>query len=453
MKGAVLAVVVAAGLLTQVGFVNTAAFDVRSARLEMSLRSAEAAGVPRASLQPARDAMRSIGQRWQGPLPYPTVSGAVIWDPFTGTEQAVDKAHAQAANVERSRAAAALGRLHDVSGPNDRAYYEGLATLGSVREPADYNRLARKWEAQTASTGALRDRLAGSSGGLAGGLPKDAVDGLSRLQSLADAALNAGMSSEPAWQTSVDVQLYLARPYPGLVDRHAAIMKELNDALSTLDKRVNARKTAEAALARMPALLPQAEQYGIGDKYSGQAKELQSRFQQARTDDDMVKVADAADALLKDLEAANEGRMPLSEVGCIQGAPEKLISIHLATQQLVAYQNGCPYLRTPITTGRPALPTGRGTFHIFYKARSYKMVSPWAKPSPFWYPDAWVYNAMEFIGDGTFIHNANWQPDASYGPGSQFGPYSSHGCVHVLDGPLAQLYDWAPIGTTVVVGD
>ena len=77
----------------------------------------------------------------------------------------------------------------------------------------------------------------------------------------------------------------------------------------------------------------------------------------------------------------------------------------------------------------------------------------WPRGSPYWYPDTWVYNAMEFVGDGTFIHNANWQPVNSYGPGSQNGPYASHGCIHVQDGPLQRLYNWAAIGTTVVVGD
>jgi len=96
-------------------------------------------------------------------------------------------------------------------------------------------------------------------------------------------------------------------------------------------------------------------------------------------------------------------------------APAQLIVVHLSSQELVAYQDGCPILRTPVTTGRPALPTGRGTFHIFYKSRSYHMVSPWPDGSPFHYPPTWVYNAMEFIGDGTFIHNADWQPDASAG--------------------------------------
>jgi lipoprotein-anchoring transpeptidase ErfK/SrfK len=60
---------------------------------------------------------------------------------------------------------------------------------------------------------------------------------------------------------------------------------------------------------------------------------------------------------------------------------------------------------------------------------------------------------MEFVGDGTFIHIAHWQAVNSYGPGSQNGLYASHGCVHVQDGPLQRLYNWAAIGTTVVVGD
>jgi lipoprotein-anchoring transpeptidase ErfK/SrfK len=81
------------------------------------------------------------------------------------------------------------------------------------------------------------------------------------------------------------------------------------------------------------------------------------------------------------------------------------------------------------------------------------MVSPWPLGSPFYYPPTWVGDAMEFIGNGTFLHSADWEPDGAFGPDSDDGPYASHGCVHVLPGPLQQLYDWAAIGTTVVVGD
>jgi lipoprotein-anchoring transpeptidase ErfK/SrfK len=136
---------------------------------------------------------------------------------------------------------------------------------------------------------------------------------------------------------------------------------------------------------------------------------------------------------------------------CASGFPARLIVIHLATQQLDAFTGGCQWLQTPVTTGRPALPTGRGTFQIFYKAVRYTMVSPWPPGSPFWYPTTTVGWAMEFIRNGTFIHSAGWQPAGTYGAGSEYGPYASHGCVHVLPGPLSQLYAWAPIGTTVTV--
>jgi lipoprotein-anchoring transpeptidase ErfK/SrfK len=453
MKAAVLAVLVAAGFVAQVGAANTAVFYVRSLQLEQAWRSAEAQGVPSAALAPSRASLRALDRRWAGTLPYATVSGAALGDPFDDLESQARQEAGRARTSARSRAQAALVQLRDVAGPNDRVYYDGLVALGAAREPIDYARLAVRWQARAERTRMLRDRLAASSGGLTGGLPSDVVQGVDRLQSLAAAAARAGISSDPAWQTSAEAQLYLSQPYPGLLDQHGIVMARLKAAISTLDQRVNARQVAEAAMARIPQLLPQALRYGIGDEYSAQAEQIQKSYSQAHGDADLVQGAAAADSLFKDLDAAGQGRLPLKGIGCIDGAPSKLIEIHLATQQLVAYENGCPYLRTPVTTGRPALRTGRGTFHIFLKARSWHMVSQWPQGSPFYYPPTWVYNAMEFIGDGTFIHNANWQPDSSYGPGSQNGPYSSHGCVHVIDGPLAQLYDWAAIGTTVVVGD
>jgi hypothetical protein len=453
MKAAVMVLVVAAGLVTQVGAANTAAFYVRSFQLEQSWRSAERAGVPGSALKSPRAALRSLDRRWIGALPYAAVSGAALRDPFTESEAEAYRAHDEAVRAARGRAEIALDRLRKASGPDQQAYQDGMIALGRAREPVDFDRLAAGWQTAAARTESVRDQLAGASGGLVEGLPKDVLDGAASLQALAVSATQAGISSDPAWQTNADTQLYLSHPYPALLEGHAAIMRELDAARSVLDKRISARATVAMARDRIPKLLPRALRYGIGDEYSSQADEIQKVIAQASTDDDMVRVADAASALLNDLEAADQGRLPLKGIDCIPNAPTKLIVLHLKTQQLVAYENGCPYLRTPMTTGRPALPTGRGTFHIFYKAKSYHMVSPWPKESGFYYPPTWVYNAMEFIGDGTFIHNADWQPDATYGPGSQNGAYASHGCVHVIDGPLAQLYDWAPIGTTVQVGD
>lgn len=454
MRGALLAVLAAVGLVMQFAAADTSAFYVQAAQLEESWRTAEVAGVPSATLQPARSQLRSALGRWSGPLPYATVSGAAVSDPFAQPRATGWKSHDEAVAAARAHAEASLRHLREVSGPNDPAYYDRMIALGQAREPVDFARLAKGWDIEAGSMATVRGQLASTAGGLAEGLPKDVMEGATKLRSLADAAERGGLSTDPAWQTTVDVQLYLARTYPEMLNGHAAVAQELNGAVSILEKRVNARQAAQDALARIPKLLPIALQYGIGDEYRGQADQLEKSFKEARTDDDVVKVADAAQALVKDLDAAaNQGHLPLTGIGCLQNAPSKEIVIHLKTQQMVSYESGCPVLRTPVTTGRPALPTGRGTFQIFYKARSYKMISPWPKESPFWYPDTWVYYAMEFIGDGTFLHTADWQPDASYGPGSQYGPFASHGCVHVLDGVAPQLFDWAPIGTTVVVGD
>jgi lipoprotein-anchoring transpeptidase ErfK/SrfK len=194
---------------------------------------------------------------------------------------------------------------------------------------------------------------------------------------------------------------------------------------------------------------------GAGGNFQSRIDRLKQRLGQIPDDAALASLEADATKLVKDMQAAYQGSLPVpapADPGaCIPDAPAYMIIIHLNTQDLTAYNNGCPWLHTLVTTGRPALPTDRGTFQIFAKYPSYHMISPWPQGSPFWYHDAWVADAMEFVSDGTFIHGASWQPNGTYGPGSQYGPYASHGCVHVAPGPLAQLYAWAPIGTTVTV--
>ena len=126
----------------------------------------------------------------------------------------------------------------------------------------------------------------------------------------------------------------------------------------------------------------------------------------------------------------------------------KVIVISLSRQVLTAYQDGNAILTTFVATGRPQLPTPPGVYHIFARYSPYKMISPWPYGSPYWYPDSWTNWAMEFAGGGYFIHDAPWR--SWYGPGANL--YNgTHGCVNVPYSPMATLWNWAPIGTTVVV--
>jgi len=126
----------------------------------------------------------------------------------------------------------------------------------------------------------------------------------------------------------------------------------------------------------------------------------------------------------------------------------KVIVISLSRQVLTAYQDGNAILTTFVATGRPQLPTPPGVYHIFARYSPYQMISPWAYGSPWWYPPSWTNWAMEFIRGGYFIHDAPWR--SWYGPGANL--YNgTHGCVNVPYSPMATLWNWAPIGTTVVV--
>jgi lipoprotein-anchoring transpeptidase ErfK/SrfK len=377
----------------------------------------------------------------------------------TSPERAGDStSQARALAVERDEAQALLEGLRQLGAPNYRGYYEHEIELAQAGRTDEVEDLISRWRSEAIALRATRDQLTSVSGGLADGLPKDVVDGASHLRQLREAGGGADLAS-PA---IVDAQLYLALPGAQMLAGHDAVLGELNAATAALEKRLGARQRVGDQLDQASRQLDALRRMGgADDGLGGRLDQARRSLAGAQTDDQLVAVSSVTDRLLKDIQAARTKRQrelaaasaAAPAASCIDGAPAQLIMVHLATQQLVAYDNGCPWLQAPVTTGRAALPTDRGTFHILFKSPKYKMVSMWPKGSKFWYPDTYVYNAMKFVNDGTFIHSANWQPVSSYGPGSQNGPYASHGCVHVQDAPLQRLYTWAAIGTTVVVGD
>ena len=129
---------------------------------------------------------------------------------------------------------------------------------------------------------------------------------------------------------------------------------------------------------------------------------------------------------------------------------QKAIVVRLSTQTLTAYLDGKAVLTTPVTTGRPALPTPIGSFYIHTRTSPYTFTSPWPKGNPYWYPPTPATWAMYFY-DNDFLHDDPGEPASAFGAGSQNGPYASHGCVHVPHNAMAFLYQWLPIGATVII--
>lgn len=137
--------------------------------------------------------------------------------------------------------------------------------------------------------------------------------------------------------------------------------------------------------------------------------------------------------------------------------PAKMIVVSTETQSVRVYQNGKVVLTTPATTGGPELPTGKGIFHIYFKASPFVFHSPFPVSSPYYYYPTPIQYWMPFDGqDG--LHDASWRNN--FGPGSNFQPTNlgtghdilgTHGCVNLPLSAAAFIWNFAPVGTTVVV--
>jgi lipoprotein-anchoring transpeptidase ErfK/SrfK len=124
---------------------------------------------------------------------------------------------------------------------------------------------------------------------------------------------------------------------------------------------------------------------------------------------------------------------------------EKLISVDLGSQKLMAWENGKVVYETKISSGMKLTPTVKGSFKIYYKTP----LSDMRGPSPYKdiYPSGKyltknVPNSMYFY-QGYAVHGAYWH--------NNFGRPASHGCVNTPLAAAKWLYDWAPVGTRVEV--
>ncbi|MBO0689873.1 MAG: L,D-transpeptidase [Candidatus Dormibacteraeota bacterium] len=448
----VIPVIVLLALVAGTGCGNAYVFDQHAGQLEREWQQEQAVGVSAAELAPLRAQLAGLEARRMGPVP---TSNALVGDPFARLEQQTRGVHAQAMDRSRGEAQTALQNLKAAYGPTP--FTEASTDqrqLTKASEPGQLQQLAKTWTQDAAGVTQTRDQLATKSGGLTNGLPTDIMTGVDQVQRDVDQAKQLNLWTDPGESAVQGASTYLGQSYDAMLAQHDGAAKQLHDAASTLQQRMTLERSANGLLQQLPSLL----QDQAGTDASTQADKAKQALNAAKTDGQLNTAVSELQSVVSDLKQKRTAAQTTTQqngnsAGCIPNAPGKLIIVHLATQQLAAYENGCPVLTTLVTTGQAALPTDRGTFQIFAKYPKYKMVSPWPKGNPYWYPDTYVYNAMEFVDDGTFIHSADWQPANGYGPGSQNGPFASHGCVHVPDAQLQKLYDWAGIGTTVTVTD
>lgn len=119
----------------------------------------------------------------------------------------------------------------------------------------------------------------------------------------------------------------------------------------------------------------------------------------------------------------------------LKQSQQRWIEINLSTQRLIAWEGKTPVYAIIVSTGKDSTPTRLGSFTIKSKHRLTRMQGP-----GYDVPD--VPFAMYYDG-GMAIHGAYWH--------NKFGTPVSHGCTNVAVNHAEWLFNWASLGTPVIV--
>lgn len=123
----------------------------------------------------------------------------------------------------------------------------------------------------------------------------------------------------------------------------------------------------------------------------------------------------------------------------------KKIIIDRSERKLYAYDGEDLFMEAYVSTGLDDSPTPRGNFYIYEKTPSRYMQGPLPGISEQYYDLPGVPWTMYFTYQGGAIHGAYWHEN--------FGSQWSHGCVNLAPADSEKLYEWADLGTPVVVRD
>lgn len=123
----------------------------------------------------------------------------------------------------------------------------------------------------------------------------------------------------------------------------------------------------------------------------------------------------------------------------------KRIIVDRSDQMVYAYDGDTLFMQSPVSTGIELTPTPRGAFTVYRKTPSRYMQGPIPGISTQEYDLPGVPWNLYFTKEGAVIHGAYWHDD--------FGKTHSNGCVNLPIDAAMKLYEWADLGTTVIVRD
>ncbi|MGD1914216.1 MAG: L,D-transpeptidase [Rivularia sp. (in: cyanobacteria)] len=123
------------------------------------------------------------------------------------------------------------------------------------------------------------------------------------------------------------------------------------------------------------------------------------------------------------------------KVSQLKDSNKRWIQVDLSQQRLIAWEGNKAVFGVIVSTGKKSTPTPIGVFNIYTKLKKTRM-----RGEDYDVPN--VPYTMYYQG-GYGIHGAYWH--------NNFGTPVSHGCVNVAPNHAKKLFNWASVGTTVVV--
>ena len=124
-----------------------------------------------------------------------------------------------------------------------------------------------------------------------------------------------------------------------------------------------------------------------------------------------------------------------------EAATKKEIRVFIERQVLVALENGEEVYSFDIVTGRDGKETTAGRYRVLRKHEKYTSKT-YGSEMPY---------TMFFTEDGKAIHGTQMATLRSYLHSYLSESVGSQGCVGLTDDNAKALFDWAPVGTPVVV--
>ena len=124
------------------------------------------------------------------------------------------------------------------------------------------------------------------------------------------------------------------------------------------------------------------------------------------------------------------------------GEYDRWLEVDLTNKKMYAYEKNTLVRTFLVSAGAPATPTVVGQYKIYAKYTQQDMSGNNVDGSTYFQPHVpWV----NYFTGGYAIHGNYWRPLSWFG-----NINSSHGCVGIIPSDGEWIYNWAPIGTTVI---